>query len=314
MIRIKNRVASERFSGLFRWVQDLKPPGFQGQTLYNVVQFVKRQFDMQSFFERTAAISYNFIMAIPPMCLFLFTLIPNLPFISKSAMKFQLHSLIRDIIPAQTYNRQLINFVDSFIDGSKIGILSFAFLISLFFASNAIIGLMRSFNKRGYIGFERINGLKQRWIAVKLTLILFGLLLGTLISLFLQHKILRWIGIRDEFVASLILFGRWIVIAALIFFSFAFIYRYAPSTTRRWHLFSPGAMFATLFSIVVTLGFSIFVSNFSRYNILYGSIGSVMVVMIMIYLNSLAAFLGFILNLSIHSLETEDALIERDSL
>lgn len=258
---------------------------------------------MPDFTEKASAISYNFIMSVPTSCLFLFTLIPNLPFISKRGIKFQLHGLIHDIIPSRTYNAGLIQFVDSFIDGSKIGMISSTFILSLFFASGAVMGLMRSFNKN-YVGFERVRGLKKRWEAIKLTMMLFGLLLMCLLLLLLQRSMLKWLGIQNVDLRNLIMYGKWIFIVGLIFSSYAFIYRYAPSTTRRWNLVSPGAVVATFLSILVTIGFTAFVNNFGRYNILYGSIGTIMVIMIMIFLNSLVVLIGFEINLSINTLKT----------
>ena len=279
------------------------PPGFQKLTLYEVTSNFSRAFNVPFLTERASAISYNFIMSVPPTCLFLFTLVPNLPFISKRALKFQLHSLIRDIIPSHTYNASLIDFVDSFIEGSKIGLISFTFILSLFFASTGVMGLMRSFNK-DYIGFQKIKGLKKRWEAIKLTMMLFGLLLACLLLLLLQRNILKWIGIDSLQIRNLILYGKWIFIVGLIFYSYAFIYRYAPSTTKRWHLVSPGAVIATFLSILVTIAFTAFVDNFGRYNFLYGSIGTIMVFMIMIFLNSMAVLIGFEFNLSINTLKT----------
>lgn len=281
-----------------------RPPGFQGLSFYDVFKFITKHFDIPHLTEKAAAISYNFIMAIPPICLFLFTLIPNLPFISKRSLRHQLHILIRDIIPSPEYNSTLIGFIDNFFDSPQIGMISFTFILSLFFSSNAVMGLMRSFNKRDYVGFEKQKGLRQRWQAIKLTMMLLGLLLLTLVLLFLQSRVLRWLGIENDLVRTMILSGRWIFIGALIFFSYAFIYRYAPSTTKRWKLLSPGAIIATVLSIIVTIGFSYFVTNFGRYNLLYGSIGTIMVVMVMIFLNSLVIFTGFIFNLSIHTIIT----------
>ena len=282
-----------------KWV----PPGFQGISLYDVLKYFFKDFSVPYLTERASAISYNFIMSVPPTCLFLFTLIPNLPFVSKRALKHQLHGLIIDIIPAQTNNKGLIEFVDSFINGSKIGLISFTFILSLFFASNAVMGLMRSFNK-DYIGFQKIKGLRKRWRALQLTLLLFGLLLLCFILLLVQNNVLNMIGIKNMQIKHLILYGKWIFIIALIFYSYAFIYKYAPSTKKRWKLVSPGAVIATTLSIIATIGFSAFVNNFGRYNILYGSIGSVMVIIVMIWLNSLVVLIGFEFNLSINSLKT----------
>ena len=279
------------------------PPGFQGISLYDVLKYFFKDFSVPHLTERASAISYNFIMSVPPTCLFLFTLIPNLPFVSKRALKHQLHGLIIDIIPAQTNNKGLIEFVDSFINGSKIGLISFTFILSLFFASNAIMGLMRSFNK-DYIGFQKIKGLRKRWRALRLTILLFGLLLLCFILLLVQNNVLNMIGIKNMQIKHLILYGKWIFIIGLIFYSYAFIYKYAPSTKKRWKLVSPGAVIATTLSIIATIGFSAFVNNFGRYNILYGSIGSVMIIIVMIWINSLVVLIGFEFNLSINSLKT----------
>ena len=295
---------------LIRKSKKWSPAGLQGMTLYAVMRNFVKDFNMPDFTEKASAISYNFIMSVPTSCLFLFTLIPNLPFISKRGIKYQLHGLIHDIIPSRTYNAGLIQFVDSFIDGSKIGMISSTFILSLFFASGAVMGLMRSFNKN-YVGFQRVRGLKKRWEAIKLTMMLFGLLLSCLLLLLLQRRMLKWMGIENVDLRNLIMYGKWLFIVGLIFYSYAFIYRYAPSTTRRWNLVSPGAVVATFLSILVTIGFTTFVNNFGRYNILYGSIGTIMVIMIMIFLNSLVVLIGFEINLSINTLKTNAENMQR---
>jgi Predicted membrane protein len=276
-------------------------PGFEGVPLYEVIRFFRKQLGVSGLTERASAISFNFIMSIPPTCLFLFTLIPNLPFVSKKGIKIQLHGLITDIVPAKTYNQGLINFVDSFINDSKIGLISFGFILLLFFASNAMMGVMRSFN-RNYIGFEKRKGLHKRWIAIKLTSLLYSLLLVCLFLLVVQRSILNFLGIKNATVKEVIIYGRWVFIIALIFYSFAFIYKYAPSTLKRWKLVSPGAIIATFLSILSTLGFSAFVNSFGRYNVLYGSIGTIIVVMILVFINSLIILIGFEFNVSIKSL------------
>ena len=277
-------------------------PGFEGVPLYDVVRFFFRQLKTHGLFERASAISYNFIMATPPSFLFLFTLIPNLPFISKKSIQVQLHGLIFDIIPSQVYNKEIIKFVDSFIYGSKIGLLSFGLLLSLFFASSAMMGLMRSFNKK-YLGFEKRRGLHQRWIAIKLTMLLFGLLFLYLVLLISQGAILKMI-IHDSSWRKIIAYTRWGLIVLLVYFAIAFIFKFAPAVQKRWKLSSPGAILATFLSILASIIFSAFVNNFGRYNVLYGSIGTIMMMMALIYINSLALLIGFELNVSIKSLKT----------
>ena len=192
-------------------------PGFESVPLYDVARFFYRQVKTVGLTERASAIAYNFIMAIPPSFLFLFTLIPNLPFIKKREIMKQLSLIIKDIIPAEGYNKTIINFIDqTFFRTPVFGLLSFGLLLALFFASNAMMGLMRSFNKN-YIGFAKRKGLHDRWIAIRLTVLIFGLVLGCLVILITQGAVLKSLGLRSAFWLDLIAYIRWLVIIALVF-------------------------------------------------------------------------------------------------
>lgn len=278
-------------------------PGFEGVPLYDVVRFFYRQVKTVGLTERASAIAYNFIMAIPPSFLFLFTLIPNLPFIKKREIFKQLSLIIKDIIPAEGYNKTIITFIDkTFFQTPVFGLLSFGLLLALFFASNAMMGLMRSFNKN-YHGFERRAGLHNRWIAIRLTVLIFGLVLGCLVILITQGAVLKSFGLKSGFWLELIAYVRWLVIIALVFYSVAFIYKYAPAVQKKWKLVSPGTILATFLCIIASLGFSAFVNSYGRYNALYGSIGTIIVLMALIFINSLVLLIGFELNVSIKTLK-----------
>jgi len=290
-------------------------PGFDGVPLYDVGIFFWTEIKKEGLNERAAAIAYNFIMAVPPTCLFLFTLIPNLPFVPTKTIQAQLHELIVDIIPANQHNANLISFVDSFFTSSKVGLLSFGFLLLIYFASNGMMGLMRSFNKSS-IGFSKRTELQSRWMAIRLTFLIMGLLLGCLILLIMQGNVIAWLGLRNNFLVVFVSTFRWVFMLALIFFTFAFIYKYAPAVTKRWKLISPGSILGAVSSVVATIGFSIFVNNFGRYNALYGSIGTVIVFMVLIYINSLVLLIGYEFNASIHSLKAmadERAISEKEN-
>jgi membrane protein len=130
-----------------------------------------------------------------------------------------------------------------------------------------------------------------------------GLILGCVLLLILQSAVLKMLGIKSVFVLNVIGVFRWLFLISLIFYAIAFIYKYAPAIQKRWKLLSPGAILATFLSILTTLGFSIFVNNFGKYNALYGSIGTIIVLMIIIYINSLVLLIGYELNVSIHSIK-----------
>ena len=277
-------------------------PGFQGLCLHDVLLFFANQIQWQSLTERAAAISYNIIMALPPSLLFLFTIIPSLPFIPKKSIKIQLHEFIIDVIPSKVHNDDIINFVDQFIDNTRVDLISFGLLFSLFFASNAMMGFIRSFN-RDYPGFEKRKGLAKRGIAIKLTILIFGLFFTYLVLIITQGRVLDLI-VQNRFWNNFIYYSRWVLIVLLVFMVIALIFRYAPSVQKRWRFISPGAVLATILSLVASVGFSLFVNNFGRYNALYGAIGTIMVLTALIFINAIALLIGFELNVSINSLRS----------
>ena len=277
-------------------------PGFQGLCLHDVLLFFANQIQWQSLTERAAAISYNIIMALPPSLLFLFTIIPSLPFIPKKSIKIQLHEFIIDVIPSKVHNDDIINFVDQFIDNTRVDLISFGLLFSLFFASNAMMGFIRSFN-RDYPGFEKRKGLAKRGIAIKLTILIFGLFFTYLVLIITQGRVLDLI-VQNRFWNNFIYYSRWVLIVLLVFMVIALIFRYAPSVQKRWRFISPGAVLATVLSLVASVGFSLFVNNFGRYNALYGAIGTIMVLTALIFINAIALLIGFELNVSINSLRS----------
>ena len=274
-------------------------PGFNGIPLFDVVRFFFIQIQKSSLNERAASIAFNLLVAIPPACIFLFTLIPYLPI--KEFMP-QLYELIRDIIPGKQNYQPIIDFLEDFISNERGGLLSFGFLLALYFSSNAMIGIMSSFNKMNYMGFSRRHVVHDRWVAIKLTLILFLVILMSIVALVSRETVLTWLGIEDPTVRAIILNVRWIVIILLFFLTISFIYRYAPAVHKKWKLINPGSILATFMMIVYTMGFSYYVTNFGNYNQLYGSIATIFILMLLIFFNSLVLLIGFELNVSISSL------------
>jgi membrane protein len=250
--------------------------------------------------ERASAISYNFFMAIPPAVIFLFTLIPFLP-ISRE-FEQSLYGLIRDVIPGEKDNAVLIEFLQDFINNPRNGLLSLGFILSLFFSSNAVMGIMRSFDKN-YIGFKKRGSLQKRVVALKITMVLFVLVFSSILLLIAQGQVLKFIGINNATVRSVILNTRWLVIILLFFASISYIYRHAPAVHKKWRLINPGSILASFLMLLMTLLFSWWVSRFGNYNQLYGSIGTVLILMVLIFINSLVLLIGFELNVSISSLK-----------
>lgn len=279
-------------------------PGFKGLALYDVLHFFRQQIKKVGLQERAAGISFNILMSIPAGVIFLCTLIPYFP-ISKQ-FKLALYSLVKDITPNQKISSFIIQFIRDFLETPRTGLLSFGFLLVIFYSSNAVIGIMRSFD-RSLTHRTRKNFIHYRWHAIRLTCILLGLVIITIIALVTQRAIEHWLHVNTASGKFFISFLRWMFIIALTFYSIGFIYRYAPSIHQRWSLISPGSILATFLMVFTTGIFGYWVNHFNNFNKLYGSIGTVLILMLLIFINALVLLIGFELNASITHLEKNNS-------
>jgi membrane protein len=280
-------------------------PGFEGLPLYDVLKFFFEQISKRGLNERAAAISFNFIMAIPAGCIFIFTLVPYLP-IAKQ-FNVELLKLTKELTPNQSTYFFIKEFLDDFFDTQRGGLLSFVFVLVLFYSSNAMMGIIRAFDKS--IADKTGWLFHKRWRAIKLTFILFVLLIGAILILIGQEQLATLLKKLFHMKKKASLWGwnyfRWLVIVILIFYGIALIYKYAPSVKKRWKLQSPGAILATALLIATTLIFGYWVNHFANFNKLYGSVGTVLIIMNLIFFNSMVLLIGFELNVSITYLQDE---------
>lgn len=200
----------------------------------------------------------------------------------------------------------MLQFLDNIFVKTKNGMLSLGFILALFYSSNAMMGIIRTFD-RSVKKRAKTNFIKKRLRAIRLTLILFVLFIGTLIITLGQgmlfHHIMRLLRVNNPHVQWLIKNLRWIIIAALFFFSISFIYKYAPTVVKRKRLISLGSALATCLLIFSTSVFMLWAQNFSNYNKFYGTIGSVLVIMMLVFVNSFALLIGYEVDLSIEELK-----------
>ncbi|HMH21778.1 MAG TPA: YihY/virulence factor BrkB family protein [Puia sp.] len=294
---------------VFRWLEKKSKkiilPGFQGVPLFDVTNFFFNQVKKVGLNDRARSISFSFLTAIPAAMIFICTLIPYLPIAMQ--IKRQLLFITQDITPNQNTYLLVRQFLEDFLDKPRAGLLSFGFLLALFYSSNAMLGIMRSFNKSLIYNSKR-SGLATRWMAIKLTLLFLAMVIGSVIILVTQADLLRsfmkWMHITNKASVRLLFKTvRWLVIIPLFYMAIACIYKYGPAVQKRWNLFSPGTLLATSLTILITVLFGYWVNNFGTYNKVYGSIGTIMILMLLIYFNSLVLLIGYELNVSIHHLK-----------
>src|ERR1700742_4900440 len=200
MIKLERKIYN---SAAFRFLEAKSKkiilPGFQGTPLFEVISFFNSQVKKVGLNDRARSIAFSFLTAIPAATIFICTLIPYLP-VNKQIER-QLLLLTKDLTPNQNTYLLVSQFLEDFLDKPRVGLLSFGFVLALFYSSNAMIGIMRSFNK-SLIYNSRRNPFQIRWMAIKLTTLVLFMVIGSVIMLVTQAQLLRsvlkWMHIRNN--------------------------------------------------------------------------------------------------------------------
>lgn len=286
------------YDRLIEWSKSATLPGFGKLPLYTVFVFFFQEISRESIINKASSLAYNFMLAIFPGIIFLFTLIPYIPI---DNFQEQLMDLIQLALPDNAY-QVLENTLKDIIIRQNGGLLSAGFVLCTFFATNGMTTLMMTFNKSS-LSKESRTWFQRRIVALVLSFsIVFALICGIVLymgSNFLINYLKTHIDYDlSWFWSFLIKTAQWLILFSIYFFTVSLIYKFGPSSSR-WKLFTPGATLATLLAILSFSLFTFYINNFGAYNKLYGSIGTLIVVMIWMYMNALILIIGYELNASI---------------
>lgn len=285
-------------SKLTEKIKNLVLPGFDGIPIREVFEFVIRGFRKGVLVTRASSIAFNLLMAILPATIFLFTLIP---FISVSNFQQELIKLFESILPVDAFHLMENTIIDIVTNKSG-GLLLVMFFATIIFSTNGIHAVLNAFVVTSH-SFKSRSWVNQRKVSVLLLLI--GLLMiaaAGMLIIFGKTAVNRLVELEileKKLVISILVFLKWIVVVLLLFLAISFLYYLAPAKRRDFRFITPGSTLATILFIITSLGFSAYVNSFGQYNKLYGWIGTLMVILIWLYLNSIALLIGFELNLSI---------------
>jgi membrane protein len=281
-------------------------PGFDGIPISDVAKFVIRGFRKGVLVTRASSIAFNLLMALLPATIFLATLIPFIPIPN---FQQELIKMFENILPVNAYNLMESTIIDIVTNKSG-SLLIVMFFATIIFSTNGIHAVIHAFVITSH-SFKSRSWVNQRKVSVLLLLIgiiMFGIA-GFLI-IFGKMAVIRLVelGILEKsFVISILIFLKWVIVVLLLFLAISFLYYFAPAKRHDFKFVTPGSTLATLLFIITSLGFSAYVNNFGQYNKLYGWIGSLMVILVWLYLNSIALLIGFELNVSIKDAGVTDS-------
>lgn len=289
---------------LYRWLIERAKqnsfPGFGGVTIYTVAKFFIRSVEDEDINLRASSLAFNFFLALFPAVIFFFTIIAYIPI---QGMHSEILAALSTIMPAGAFE-SIESTLEDILKNQRSGLLSVGFVAAIYFSSNGYRSMIRSFNKTNKTRIKRGFWMEQL-VPIALTLWVSFLLILSVTLLIGGQVVLDDLSnsgyLSDNILKYLLLGMEWIIIIGLFFTIISSLYYFGPTKANRekWEFVSTGSSLATFLSIVSTVAFSAYVNNFNSYNKLYGSIGTLIVLMMIIYFNSIIILIGFELNSSI---------------
>lgn len=266
--------------------------------MQRVIDFTKdwvKRITKDDVFGLSAQLAYFFLLSLFPFLLFLVTLIGYLPIGEQT-----FNSIIGfiDVYAPSSISDLIKSTVDELVHKHNGGLLSISIIGTLWSASNGINAIMKAFN-RAYEVDEDRSFIIGRLIAIVLTIAMVGVIfLSFLLPIFgkmIGVYVFSFFGLSGTFTA---VWGalRWIISSVIFFIVLLILYKLAPNTRIYFRHAIWGAIFATVFWQLVSLGFSYYVSSIGNFSATYGSLGTVIILMIWFYISGIIIISGGVMN------------------
>ena len=277
-------------------------PGFHKKSIYQVLKFFVYGLFEEDLSLRASSLAFNFFLAVFPAIIFLFTLIPYIPL---DNLQDQIYFFLEKFLPSNAFDF-LNETITDILRNKNTGLLSFGFIAAIYFSSNGFASMLSAFDS----GVQR--KLQRNWFDIRLKsmglmFVVFSLLIITILMLVLSDITINMIEsskwLNGESITLIVKVSEMILTVLLVYFIYSSIYFIGSTREARWKFFTAGSTLATFLSLIATKGFAMYVENFNSYNKLYGSVGTLLVIMVLIYFNSFVVLIGFELNRSIDKVE-----------
>ena len=296
-------------------------PGTKLPFLDVVIDFVKL-FTKGRTVDRAAGVAFNFFLALFPLILFFFTLIPYIPI----PYLYERVMMVLDdfLLPSGTLD-YVKETIDVIMNQPHDGLLSLSIILCLVFGSSGIVAIFNGF-RNVYANFLSDKGLglkgwiTQRLFAIIMLIVLGALMVISVLLIALGGRALHYLVVNEileggTFTFFLFNVLRWVVGIFALSFGIALLYYFGnvkfdehyrverkrtdpqgQKLYRNFVVFSPGTILATTLFVLSTEAFNIYISNFSSYNVLYGSIGTLIILMLWIWIIAVLILAGNDLN------------------
>jgi len=284
------------FRSLIYWARKLKFPKLEGLSLYDILELYLIGIIQGAFTNRAAAVAFSFFMAIFPFLLFILNLIPYMPLANFQEDFFL---FLSENVPPNTFGA-IHGIISDIMNNSNKGLLSSGFILAIFLMANGVNSMLSGFENSYHITITR-NFIRQYIVSMVLG-IGFSIILLVTVALIVVSEIIINKYLGDIWLLSWV---RYLFAILMILVCISILFKFGSKQFKKTSFISIGSVITTFLIILSSYVFGIYVIKFARYNELYGSIGTLLVVMMYIWLNCMILLLGFELNATINKLKLE---------
>ena len=270
-------------------------------SLYSLLGILMKGISDRTFALRVGAVAWAFFFSLFPFLLFLFSILPYAPLYAE--IKTLLFSEFIPRILPERITTEVIEYISQTAGGRSGRSLGWIFIVlTILLSSNGITVMINGFNASHYGYAKQRKGVNNRLISIVLTLFFVCFIIVQLIVTYYTNFMLRYIEEYGVFleVPMLIQFLNFTSASLFYFTSLVMLYYYGTNIKQRIRNIAPGAVMATFLFFITLMGFQYYIKRFNYYDLLYGSVGLVMIMMVFIYINVLLIMIGFEMNAAIH--------------
>ena len=289
------------------WSKTHSLPGLKDIPVYHLVKFLYHEINNDELITRANSMAYSFFLAIFPGIIFMITLLPYMPYGDNFFVTLQ--ESIVEVVPGEA-GKWIFETVQDLLKNQRANLLSVGFLMTLWFSSNGMVSMMQGLSKNNPLLFRKRGFWEERITAFRLTFLMAFILFASVVMVIFGNILLRFLFqyIDADYLTKVVFWGfRWIVLLLLFYSGISFVYRYGVASHKKIHFINAGATVATVLSVGASWGFSFYADNFGTYNTVYGSIGTIIALLLWIQINCTILLIGFELNAGIAAIKAGGA-------
>ena len=287
---------------LVHLLKRIKLPWLQGLSLYDLLELYGLGIVESALTYHASAIAFSFFLALFPFALFILNLIPYIP-IAGFQEDFLL--FVKDGVPPNTYDA-IYKIITDILNNSHSGLVSYGFLLSILLMANGLNGILGGFETSRHVLVKR-GFVRQYLVSLGMSLVLAFLLIVTVAIIVVFEVVIQKTVFSDQ--VQLIVLGRYAFIILMILITTSILFKFGTKHDKNRAFISIGSVFTTILILIDSYAFGIWVIKFSQYNELYGSIGTLLILMFYIWINCMILLLGFELNATINKLKVKKSKI-----